>query len=718
MRRFAGAVAAVAALTLAVPVAVAAPGAPQQAAATGTTITLLDRTAWVGDGLDFVLSARLDGAPAGATVRLAVHDRVTSRSEFARSVDGEGLRSERYRSADVPLTEIDPDADGVITVAVPLVDREGVNGANITRAGVYPVELEVRDPAAPAAAVVVATLHTHLVRLPAFDADAEALPLDTVVVLPIGAAPTHVGTDPPAVPDAPIAEIAAALAAHPDVPVTVAPTPETIAAAAANDPGAVDALALALAGREVLPGPWVDLDEAAWARADAGELDRQLDRGRQALVATLDTEPSGVRLAPTGSATADLATMAGHGTGAVVVEEADLEPVDVGDFPFTVTRPFAIALEADDPGGARDGGRITALGADAALEAHAATAAVDPVLAAHLVLADLAVLASDQPALQRVATLVLPPVAARSPAFLEALLAGLEPPAAPPAPTPPPADPTADPADPAGAGQGVVASIPAAAPVLVARTTSQALTDVAPAGADGEPDPDDPLVRRAVEAATGADVGSVARAVAAVRDDLTSARSVFGPADPLLDVLDLVVATAPAAALAPDARTAALDGAGAAMAAQLAGLHPPDRQTVSLTAREGRIQLVLTNDTGRPAQVTLQLRADRLVLPDAPDGRLPVRLTEASTRIDLRVVARSSGDTTLDVVLSTPDERIELGQTRIVVRATAVSGVGVVLLGGSALFLVLWWTRTIVRERRGAKSRHPAHAKGRHAAQT
>ena len=62
------------------------------------------------------------------------------------------------------------------------------------------------------------------------------------------------------------------------------------------------------------------------------------------------------------------------------------------------------------------------------------------------------------------------------------------------------------------------------------------------------------------------------------------------------------------------------------MQAQLDGIHGPERQRVTLTAREGQVQLVLTNDTGRPADVTLELRGDRLVFPDHPDGRMPVRL--------------------------------------------------------------------------------------------
>ena len=54
--------------------------------------------------------------------------------------------------------------------------------------------------------------------------------------------------------------------------------------------------------------------------------------------------------------------------------------------------------------------------------------------------------------------------------------------------------------------------------------------------------------------------------------------------------------------------------------------------------------------------------------------------------------------------------QIVLGASRITVRSTAVSGVGLVLMGTAAGFLLVWWSRTIIRERR-ARHRPPAHAR-------
>ena len=49
-----------------------------------------------------------------------------------------------------------------------------------------------------------------------------------------------------------------------------------------------------------------------------------------------------------------------------------------------------------------------------------------------------------------------------------------------------------------------------------------------------------------------------------------------------------------------------------------------------------------------------------------------------------------------------------IGQTRVTVRSTAFSGVGVVLSVGAGTFLALWWGRHILTARRGR--RRPRHA--------
>lgn len=714
------------------PVVVPAAGQePESPADDRQLLTLLDRTPWVGDGLDFTLQLRVEGAPADAVLQVSVHDRVTSRSAFARSLEGEGLRRRLAGPEPTPLTTADPDGDGIVQRTVALAARtDGTPVVNLRTPGVYPVVVELVDGDDPDGDTVLDVLRTHLVRLPAADPDPDpsddgddengessddALPLGVAVVVPFGAPPAHLDPEGPAPSDLPVAALAGTLADHPDVPVNLAPVPESIAAAAETDAPAVRALASALAASQVLRAPWVELDEAAWARADDAELAAQLERGDATLRRLLSAEPDATRLAPPGVLTQAVDAMVDHGARALVVDEDDLSTLDDDDFPYTLGRPFRLALDDDDEDDDNDddGPTVPALASDRALVALAAEAELDPILAAHHVLADLAVLAQDEPESVRVATLVLPE-AAVSPVFLDELLDGLQPPVAPPPPTAPPIDPSQPPptgpgADPNAPPPTAPAPIPAADPIVRGITIAEALDVVEPAGADGGADADDPLVRRLTTEGSVPSATDLADAVAERRADVGSYRGVFGPGDDTGEALDAVLASVVSSELGARARADALAEIDTRIDTELGDLQGPADQRVTLTAREGRVQLLLTNDTGRPADAVLLIRGDRLVFPDAESGRVDVHLAQPTTRLELRVETRASGDAPLDIQLTTPDERLDLGQSRIVVRASAVSGVGIVLMGAAAAFLAAWWSRTILRDRR--QRRRPAHAR-------
>jgi hypothetical protein len=317
---------------------------------------------------------------------------------------------------------------------------------------------------------------------------------------------------------------------------------------------------------------------------------------------------------------------------------------------------------------------------DAGLDAHIGSTG-DSVLDAHRLLADLAVLGLDLPQQQRGAVVVLDDDAAADPAFLGALLGGLD--------------------QPPRAG---------AAPLVAAVGVRDILDDVEPAGADGGADADDPLVREVADEADPTSIAGLRDDLLSARADIASYRSVFGPTDALAAEVDELVLTAGASSLTDEARDALLGRGLGALRGELAGIHAPRQQQITLTAREGQVQLVFTNESERPADVTVELRGDRLEFPGHEDGRLLVHLAEETTRVDLDIRARTSGDAPLDLRVTSPDGRLQLAETRVTVRTTAFSGVGLLLMGAAALFLAVWWTRTILRERGIARRRHPAHA--------
>jgi hypothetical protein len=642
-------------------------------------LVLVRQTPAVNPGGAFGLRLRVDDPPPGAQVRMALHDHVTSRSQFARTLTGESLPRRITDRVVTPLADLSRADDGTIGLRIVTADTAAEESdvqppLDEDDEGVYPVVVELLD----ADGELVDTLVTHLIRLPVPDepgSDRQEHPLATVVVVPMHAPPSHVAPDTidPAVL-APLDLTLDALLAHPGTALTLAPTPEALAGAAAVDPAFGPRLVEAAEDRAVLAAPWVRLDAASWLDAGLGEeLERQRDAGAAAIESVLGRAgDADVATIEAGSGPEGVAAAVDGGAATVIVPEQDLAPLGA-DFILTLTRPFGVL--------STDGDVVPALMADAALAAH--TSIDDAVLGAHRLLADLSVLALDRPVEARVATVVLDDETAGNPSFLDAFLGGL--------------------AQPLPEG---------AAPLVQASTVDDVLATVEAVGVDADPDPGAPLVRTFVDGLPGpGPIGRLDDDLAAVRFDIASYRTVFGPDDDLADAAETVVLTAASSSLDGPERRALLDAAFAPMRAALDGIHPPERQRVTLTARRGQIQLVLTNDGEGAAEVVLELRGDRLAFPGHEDGRVPVHLEGPTTRIDLEVEARSSGDARLDLRLVTPDGRIELGRTVITVRTTAVSGVGIVLMVAAAVFLVVWWTRTILRERHATRRRHPAHAR-------
>jgi hypothetical protein len=246
--------------------------------------------------------------------------------------------------------------------------------------------------------------------------------------------------------------------------------------------------------------------------------------------------------------------------------------------------------------------------------------------------------------------------------------------------------------------------------MVVAETLDSAFAAVTPAGADGGADQEDPLVRSPLDDGPAPSLGNLPAALGEAEDRLASYRTIFGPSDPVGELVEVLDLTAASSDLEAADREDLINQGLAALGAETDGITGPPNQHVTLTDRTGVVQLVLGNDTGRPADVVLRVRSNRIELADDDDGVVPVRLVEPTTRVDLHVRALTSGDAPLDLLLTSPDGGLALGASRVTVRTTAVSGVGLVLMGAAAGFLLVWWTRTIVRDRRAGR-RPPAHAR-------
>lgn len=648
------------------PVAAARPTQSAPARAAGT-IELVSQTPTVARGGTFEMWVRLADLPADGLIKLVLRGRVRSRSELAQSMEGNGLRTEIYRVSPT-VAELPVAADGSRRLSLSLDPTTG--GIPLSAPGAYPVEVIAQD----ASGVTLATLITHLLVRP--DVADESPPLAVAVVAEIGA--------PPALqPDGTIelranqvdraAGLAAALAATPDVPATLAVTPETIdALAAGTDPARtalLDQLRAAATNRTVLARPYVDVSPDVLTGAGLGdELGQQLERGRVVLEGALGTVPSATTwIAGPDLGTAGVRALQQAGVQHLVVAPDQLEPLRSGVLSLSLAQPFLIAGEP--------GPTLDAMALDPAILDRLDTSTSVGLEVSRL-LAELAMLWFEQPGIARGA--VVPIDGSVRGEVLQGLLAGLD-----------------------------------AGGIFEAVDLDGLFASASPLRQPGGGRVD----RALVPSRNGGRIsGALAADLAATRSLLASFVGLVGDDSPRADPVAAQLLLAAATGLSGGEREAHVAAARSAIDAVVTAISAPPRATVTLTARDGTVPLTVRNDAGVPVNVVVRLRSPKLEFPDG--DTIPLTLTDATTRLDVEVRTRASGAFPLEVEVTSPDGALTLATVDYSVRSTAVSGAGLVLSAGAALFLLTWWTRHWRRTRRSRKlvpSTHPTQA-GRAAA--
>lgn len=619
----------------------------------GVTVELTDQTAVVAPGGTFAVGLRLDGVPGDGSVEVVIHQRVRSRSELAQSMEGEGLRSEAYRTA-IPLTSLGTDADGTRRLALPLAVT---SGPLLRTEGVYPVEVVAQD----AAGTPLTSLITHLI-VPPEEGD-DAPPLGVAVVADIGAPPALQpdGTavvDRGAVQD--MTELVAGLSGAPDVPATLAIRPETLdALAGSGEPGdaeLVASLRATTAGRDVLALPYVPVSPDALASADLlDELGHQHDRGRAVLTDVLAVDPvDTVAIAPADLGAEGLGVLAFTGVEGLVVSDGQVAPLGAGLVSFSLAQPFLLAGPEE-----RTAGAVQALATDPIL-LERLDADGSPGLAVSRLLAELALLRLEKPSVAR--SVVLPVGGGTSAALLQGLLEGLDV-GLPFAPV------------------GLDAAFDLATPLL-----------------DGGGNQLDRSLLPTEETPIPA---AEAQSIRAARAHLDTFAGLLGSAQDRIAPLGRHLLLASADGLSADDRRAQVATVETAIDAVTDQVSSPASFTLTLTAREGTIPLTIRNGSGLPLHVTVHLRSDKLEFPEG--DTIDLVLTEESQRIPISVETRSTGAFPLEIDITSPDGQRRLSVSRYTVRSTAVSGAGLVLSVGAGVFLVVWWARHWRRTRRSAK---------------
>ncbi|MEX2434246.1 MAG: DUF6049 family protein [Acidimicrobiia bacterium] len=653
-------------------VAAIAPGllhATPAGAGVEPSLTLTAQDPWTLVGGDVHMKLALDGADAGAgfTISVVSYSSIDSRSEFDRTLDGEELGSFLDQVV-VPVDALSVDAQGNRDLAFRLEVSGGarlVETLRAPRAGVYPLEVELRDADDNTQAGFVTYLTTVA---PLGSPDAVTSPLGVAWVWPLSAAPAILpgdGPDPVVekqfAPDGRLGRQAAALDRASGVPMTIVPGPETVQSWAASVEheqslaDGVSSIQRANGTHQMIAGTFVPVDLPSLLRAGmVAVVDTQIVEGNEALRRFFGTRLDTTTAVARPIDGAALQRLRAGSVDRLVVEEDALvarSSSSGGAQPFILEAPPSLVPASETT--------VSAIAADSGL-ARLLAADLAPALRAQRLLAGLSVVAfqdSDQAravAILNSATLDPPDE------LIDAVLSGLR-------------------------------AHPLLRPVTVNDVFEQIPTETNDDGTNvtRELNPYDPPAPP-VSAAAYDDV----------RLRLASFRE-SAPGAPGGEVADYSLLSSVSSAWSGPggAERAALELASvdAAINAFLARIDVPNASTITLTDRSGDIPLTFRNGTGETVNVRIDLESPKLSFPDGLEQI--VQLAPENTTVRLAVEARTSGSFPLRVTVRSPNGVLTIAQAQLEVQATEVSTVGLVLIISAAGFLALWWIIHIRRDR-------------------
>jgi len=628
----------------------------------------LDRS-WAAPGDAVAMLLDVEGALPEHEVRVTAFRAMGERTTFDEIIEGApptgNLDFVTFRYDSLPF-----DSGGRRGFSIGLEAIDGPDDPtrlDVRETGVYPLLVELRDEDD-------ATLSSFVLPLVVVAPNADGSPvvgepLRVAWVWPMVTAPAiepDGSTDPAVVedlqPDGRLGRQADALA-EADVPLTIAPGPETLDAwtnLGETDPAVsrgVTALQTALAkpANQVLAGPYVPINVPSLLAAGLGsEVSSELVQGADTLASRLGTSVDPRTALPGPLDGAALFSLVGAARGPMIIDGSQLVPVDSQ---YTPAQPFMLSSQ-----GRSAAAVATDSGIDAILVSDAPGA-----LRAQQVLAALAVVALEQPNTPRGITIVNPNDWDAPPALIDGALAGLQ------------SHPLLDP------------------------VTAVELFDEVPMDAD-----DELPVDRELEPYSPPEPPVSAESVFEARRQLNAFGTlVTGPSVGLLRADRAVLASLSSEWQGDAGRADARSQLGVVdqtIDEVLSHLRVPVGNTVTLTARKGEIPVTFLNETNQTVRVRVRLESDKLVFPDGADREL--ELPPRNTTIGFTVEARASGTFPLTISVTSVDGELVIQESRVRVRSTFVSGMGVVLTVGAALFLVTWWVLHWRRSRR--RPRPPA----------
>lgn len=686
--------AAVAALAAAAPATAGAAGAVSTGAvSTGAdpSVQLLSQTPSVEGQGTFRLRIQPSAAtPSTGRVQVAVFRRLVTRTDFQAAATGSIVASPFYLDS-APLGSLPPDPAGGVDVDLP-VDAPTAAGAHfgkvaIGEPGVFPVQVSVVNSSGLAEG---SPLTTFLVYASGPAATTGYQPLSVALVVPFSTAPS-VGAGgrieaPNTTESARLSGLAAAVDQDTVVHAGVLASPLTVGSLVSSTSPTDRATLSSLAGVpsdglvQVLPSTYSPASLDALVGAGLGsEVDRQLSAGSAQLASVFGTAPSSqVWVAEGSMSQASLGALVRAGVRQLVLPSYAVAPLPEYDTQTTFASPTGLSYGQD---------RLTVMAADSGITGDFVRSE-PPVLAANVLLAELAMIQAEAPGISGRGIVVMPPPGwVASPQFVATLLQGLE------------GDPLLSATTVSGLFQAV--GQPRIDRPLAGSTDAGAPGTAGPSDGPGKAEP-------------GTATPLSAAAILGARSQLSALIALMPSQKAHNSALASQLLTAESALVSGPSRAQLLGAIGAAVARARRLITFPPSSSITLTSTKGDVPLTVLSSVPDHPQVELRLSSQRLIFrPYAPAGGrcsapnpttevCQITLSRQNTTLNVPVETRSSGVFPLDVALYSAGGGLLLAHDQDTVRSSAVSQVAIALMIVAVLSLAVWWGRDLRRGRRPA----------------
>jgi hypothetical protein len=604
--------------------------------ATSGSLDLIGQTT---SATDFTATVRsvVDGS---ATIDITIYRKKSNRESLRASIAGGPLGTPLDTTKPITLSQSGL-VEASVALATPRSTNTNLKAIDLATPGVYPAVVSLRSTND----LLLDSFITHIVVAPAEPVEA----IRVVTVLELNAEPALQADGSRTLSDATLGDLEALVAAvtnQPNGPLHLGITPETLNAL----PSTTGLLATSNQ-IDILPRPYVDIDTTAWYDVGLdseyiGILSTGLNaaNGATGSVPDMTIWPAQESLNPR-----VLSYLGALGVEQVLFREDHLEPLPTDTFPLTLTQKFDI-IDAN-------GRRFPSAVIDTQISDRFPRG-TDPELAAHQLLAELSVLYFEQPGVERGIIITPPHDWPISAPFLSELRNGLT-----------------------------------TNPLLVATDLSDYFSDVSTAFHAGQALTLGPNLIRHMVATPPNNIEAFARSYADTQATIFSLRSLLGADHPFLPSLDERLLVSASSALSQEKAAqyiTTIRNDITAITDHIVIGEPPRR--ITFASHSGRFPLTIENALDTPAAVLIGLSSDKLGFPDGSEQ--PFTLNPGTNKIELLVNARLSGDATLQIVVTSPDRTIHLGDYRSTVRTTALNGVGLIIAIVALVFLAVWWLRT------------------------